>query len=121
LACATFLQSVKHIGPRRQNCFARTEGQIATSDQTRARQLDNLLHTSGSLRTLISFYVLWVILKGIPIQTITNSRPAVKNKLNKAFDILATSDSSEEFENAIMNAWMDLRAGILPVRSVSVG
>lgn len=90
------------------------------SDQTRGRQLDNLLHTSGALRTLISFHVLWVILRGIPIQTITNSRPAVKNKINKVFDILATSDSSEEFEKSITNAWTDLKAGILPIRSASV-
>jgi hypothetical protein len=86
------------------------------SDQARGRQLDNLLHTSGSLRTLISFYVLWVILRGIPIQTITNSRPAVKNKINKVFDILATAGSSEELEKSITNAWTDLKAGVLPIR-----
>lgn len=88
----------------------------SNSDQARGRQLDNLLHTKGASRTLISFYVLWVILKGIPIQTITNSRPAVKNKINKIFDIFATSDSIEEFEASITNAWNDLKTAVLPMR-----
>jgi hypothetical protein len=75
------------------------------------------LHTKGASRTLISFYVLWIILKGIPIQTITNARPAVKNKINKVFDIFSTSDSIEEFEAGITNAWTDLKSPVLPMRS----
>jgi hypothetical protein len=85
-------------------------------DLARARQLDNLLHTKGNCRTLISFYVLWVLLKGVSINTISNSRPAVKNKINKVFDIYATAHSLAEFEASITNAWADLRSVGIPTR-----
>ena len=81
----------------------------SNNDLARGRQLDNLLHIKGSSRTLMSFYVLWIIIRGINIQSMPYSRPAVKNKINKIFDIFDNSDSLLAFETAIQNAWAELK------------
>jgi hypothetical protein len=77
------------------------------SDHSRSRQLDNLLHGKG-VRTLMHFYLLWIILRGIPIEIIFHFRPAVKNKINKIFELLMDTDTVEEIERAIVDAWHTL-------------
>ncbi|MET6996731.1 DUF262 domain-containing protein [Chitinophaga defluvii] len=69
------------------------------------RRLDALLHTS-SIRLAMSFYLLWAILKGIPIESIRESQSAILRRINKVFSILRTADSVERFEKAISEAWI---------------
>lgn len=69
------------------------------------RRLDALLQT-GTIRLSMSFYLLWAILKGIPIEFIKESQPVVLRKINKVFSILRTVDSVERFEKAIIEAWV---------------
>ncbi|HEY9258626.1 DUF262 domain-containing protein [Chitinophaga sp.] len=69
------------------------------------RRLDSILLT-GTVRVSMGFYLLWVILKGIPIEFINENRSIVQHKINRIFSMLRTSDSVERLERAIVEAWV---------------
>lgn len=69
------------------------------------RRLDSILQT-GNVRVSMSFYLLWSILKGIPIEVIKENRSTVQRKINKVFSMLRTSDSAERIERAITESWV---------------
>jgi hypothetical protein len=69
------------------------------------RRLDNILQT-GNVRIAMSFYLLWAILKGIPIDYIKEARSTAQHKISQIFSMLRTSDSEERIEKAIIQTWM---------------
>ncbi|MCW3466671.1 DUF262 domain-containing protein [Chitinophaga nivalis] len=69
------------------------------------RRLDTMLHT-GTVRMSMNFYLLWVILKGIPIEFVKESRAAVQLKISKVFSMLKMSESVEKVEKAIQETWV---------------
>lgn len=75
-----------------------------TTEYFRSRQLDTILQT-GRIRVAANFYVLWLVLKGIPIEYIKEARSTVRNKINKVFSALKTPQFMEKFESAIIEAW----------------
>lgn len=88
------------------------------SDQSRSRQLDSLLHGRGT-RTFMNFCLLWIILRGIPVEIIYHFRPAVKNKINKIFALLGDVDTVEEMEKSIVDAWQSLNKNkVLPASPI---
>jgi hypothetical protein len=60
------------------------------------------------------FYLLWVLTKGISIQSISSNRPAVKNRIHKAYELFDTSASVAELESFIVDAWATVKK-LLPI------
>ena len=79
----------------------------SNSDLSRGRQLDKILHTSGT-RTLMKFYLLWVILKGVSIETVYNSRTEVREFIDHIFEVFEDAKTIEEVTSAIINIWPTL-------------
>lgn len=73
-------------------------------DVSRGRQLDTILHTKG-VRTFMHFYLLWIILREIPVQTIYNLQSEVRSEISKVFEVMEEAESTEEFESCINEAW----------------
>ena len=79
----------------------------SNSDLSWGRQLDNILHAPVT-RTLMKFYLLWVILKGISIETTYNFRTEVREFIDHIFDIFEDAKTIEEVTSAITNIWPTL-------------
>jgi hypothetical protein len=79
-----------------------------SSGLSRSRKLDKILRTH-TMRTSMSFYLLWIFLKGIPIEIVANSKLMVEREISNLFQIFSDSDTTEELEKAINNAWVSLR------------
>ena len=79
----------------------------SNSDLSRGRQLDNILRASAT-RTLMKFYLLWIILKGISIETIYNSRTEVREFIGNIFEVFEEAKTIEEVTSFITNSWPTL-------------
>jgi hypothetical protein len=75
-----------------------------TTEFFRNKQLDTILQT-GTVRSATGFLVLWLVLRGIPKEDIKEARSAVRNRINKVFSVMRTTNSTERFESAIAEAW----------------
>lgn len=67
-------------------------------------RLDKLLHI-GAVRVFLNFSLLWLVLKGIPIEYVESQRSVVLKKINKIFLLLRTAESVQQLEDEIESAW----------------
>jgi hypothetical protein len=79
----------------------------SNSDLSRGRQLDNILHTIGT-RTLMKFYLLWIILKGISIETVSNFRTEVREFIDNIFTTFEEAKTIEEVTSSLITIWPTL-------------
>jgi hypothetical protein len=85
------------------------------SSLSRPRKLDKILQTDIK-RTSLSIYLLWIFLKGIPIETVANFKPIVEREIANLFQIFSDADTTEELEKAINDAWASLKKNkVIPV------
>ncbi|SEL07387.1 Protein of unknown function DUF262 [Chitinophaga rupis] len=75
-----------------------------TTEFFRNKQLDAMLQT-GKVRSAGGFFLLWLVLKGIPMEHIKEARSVVRSKISKVFSTMRTTNSVEKFERTIMEAW----------------
>lgn len=59
----------------------------------------------------MNFYLLWVILKGIPVDYIRESKTAVLYRITKIFSALRSYDSAEKIEKVIKETWSSVQSG----------
>ena len=75
-----------------------------TTESFRNKQLDSILQVQNA-RVAANFYVLWLILKGLPNEFIRKSRSIVRSRISKVFSVLRTGTSVEKFEAEIIDTW----------------
>ncbi|WP_173003224.1 DUF262 domain-containing protein [Chitinophaga sp. SYP-B3965] len=75
-----------------------------TTELSMSRRLDVILQT-GNTRAAMNFYMLWLILKGIPIEFIKEEQSAVRSRISKIFAKVRTSSTPEELEGYIIDTW----------------
>lgn len=79
----------------------------SNSDLSRERQLDNIIHSLGT-RTLMKFYLLWIILKGISIETVSNFRTEIKEFIDNVFTVFEEAKTIEEVTSFLTSTWPTL-------------
>lgn len=79
----------------------------SNSDLSRGRQLDNILHATET-RTLQKFYLLWIILKGISIETVSNFRTEVREFIDNMFAVFEEAKTIEEVTSYLIGTWPSL-------------
>ncbi|NLR67363.1 DUF262 domain-containing protein [Chitinophaga varians] len=82
-----------------------------SSEVFSARRLDEIIHQTKSARISMNFYLLWVILKGIPVDYIRESKTAVLYRITKIFSALRSYDSAEKIEKVIKETWSSVQSG----------
>ncbi|MBC9934132.1 DUF262 domain-containing protein [Chitinophaga qingshengii] len=77
-------------------------------DQVSHRRLDEIFN-NGNARVALNFYLLWAILKGIPLNHIRESKTAVLYRISKIFSALKSYESRERIEKAIKDTWLSVQ------------
>ncbi|WP_161964253.1 DUF262 domain-containing protein [Chitinophaga flava] len=78
-----------------------------STESISSKRLDAILQT-GSVRVSMSFYLLWVLLKGLPIEYLKEDPSTVQRRIMKVFSMLRTYESAEKIEAAIKETWSAL-------------
>lgn len=77
-----------------------------TKDMDKNKKISEFNDLSGSdRRTYQLFYILWVILKNITIDSITRNTLAIKNDIKKILNFMSNANSVEEFKKLITDFW----------------
>jgi hypothetical protein len=76
-----------------------------TTANFRNKRIDTILQTKG-MRTPMRFFVLWLVLRGTPIEQLKDSRLTILNKISKVFSTLRVSGASAQFEKVLVESWV---------------
>lgn len=75
-----------------------------TKESFRSQLLDSILH-KHSARISMNFFALWIILKGVPVECINDSKFVVLSQINKILSMLKETTTCEKLEEAIIETW----------------